>query len=1139
MLLVVASFFASSAAASLSWLGEGQGEFPNLSSEIQLATSSNGLAVNRTTGDLYAADSGNQRVVRFDATGRLLEAWGWGVGDGAERFERCGPDGEQSAGKPLFPICLGRNGKGEGLAGEADDQLKEPEAVAVDQATGDIFVVSDSATGTIKEFSAEGQFIRAFGSRGSEVEQHSVFAAGPGGIAVDAEGRVYVMDGAGPHAPRVMVFEADAGGEYKYSKEIFSKLFEFEEGYLSISDGGSFFLRGPGHLYRFDSATATTPAWEHEVGEVSAITINPTTEEVYYYVGKENMVHAIKPQGKSEGTEQAFKGAVNQTPTAGAAFNPVESLGGRAPGVLYLDDVGSNGGHGLIFAGPVEDKAPLVGEESVTTRSTTFAALEGVVDPNGVETSYEFEYGAEGPCSVAPCAKAPIGGASAGNGEVNANVSVNVSGLKAGATYFYRLVASSHCHLAAPEELCVAHGADQSFKTFAALTGALPDGRAYELVTPIEKGGGEVFPILSTTGSCKQCEPGENATRMPEQSAPDGESVVYEGSPFFSRPQGGVGAVSENEYRSVRTPLGWQTTDLSPELGSNGSGSGFRAFATDLRSALFAQAAPPLTQGAPSDVNNFLYLQDASGSFTPLTTEVEPGLELIYAGATNAFSSVVFAANGALTPEAPVPADKGTERDLYEWSVGGGVRLVSVLPDGTSKSGATLGSGKLLDASPEAGSDHSNAVSSDGTRIFWSSEATGQVYVRENGTTTVAIPDNAKFVTASTDGTRVLLNDGHIHSLSDGASIDLTQGQGGFEGILGASGDLSDIYFVDTAALTNDNGPEESSAVSGAYNLYYYDGATSTLHFVTTLDPKDADSDNSVIGDWKPSPSDRLAQVTPDGRYLAFESEGTLIPGQPVHSLNGQCAEDKCSEVYEYDSIANSLTCVSCSGLPPVGPSYLSLVQPVDGGPGSAGFPPPQDLTDDGRLFFDSQDTLSAADTRPGVENVYEFEHAGQGSCTEPSGCVELLTSGSSTQDAAFFDASESGRDVFVTTRSRLLPAEDQDELVDLYDIREGGGFARTEPPAPCSAEACRPQTAGEQSFSGIPTVAFAGPGNLTSPVPAGASQLHATAKKCPKGKVLRHNKCVKKHRKKKSRRKGKKAHKTTTRAGTGRDHRR
>jgi hypothetical protein len=101
-----------------------------------------------------------------------------------------------------------------------------------------------------------------------------------------------------------------------------------------------------------------------------------------------------------------------------------------------------------------------------------------------------------------------------------------------------------------------------------------------------------------------------------------------------------------------------------------------------------------------------------------------------------------------------------------------------------------------------------------------------------------------------------------------------------------------------------------------------------------------------------------------------------------------------------------------------------------------------------------------------------------------------------------FFDATPSGEDAFFITRERLLPP-DQDERLDLYDARAGGGIKEI-PTPPCGGEPCRVPSTPAPALQGPASAGFSGPGNVHP-------------KRCPKGKrkVYRKGKvrCVKKHR--------------------------
>src|SRR5262249_55243286 len=145
--------------------------------------------------------------------------------------------------------------------------------------------------------------------------------------------------------------------------------------------------------------------------------------------------------------------------------------------------------------------------------------------------------------------------------------------------------------------------------------------------------------------------------------------------------------------------------------------------------------------------------------------------------------------------------------------------------------------------------------------------------------------------------------------------------------------------------------------------------------------------------------------------------------------------------------------CVSCNptGLRPVGGSNLSLIDTT-----SEFFPQPTNLPPqgEGRLFFESLDKLSAADTNGRVQDIYEFEPSGVGDCERPKGCISLISSGHDPKDSQFIDASDTGNDIFFTTRDRLLP-RDENDFMDLYDARVSGGIAEALD-IPCQGEACK-----------------------------------------------------------------------------------
>ena len=152
-----------------------------------------GVAVNDTTGDVYVADKGNNRIDQFTSGGTFVQAWGWGVVEGIGKKEE-------------LQTCTILTGCGPGVAGTAAGQLDAPEAIAVDNSTDaskeDVYVM-DNANKVIDKFSAAGVYQSQL-TGGQCEEPAAVAPACVGstlvpfgeltGIAVDPAGNLYVLE---------------------------------------------------------------------------------------------------------------------------------------------------------------------------------------------------------------------------------------------------------------------------------------------------------------------------------------------------------------------------------------------------------------------------------------------------------------------------------------------------------------------------------------------------------------------------------------------------------------------------------------------------------------------------------------------------------------------------------------------------------------------------------------------------------------------------------------------------------------------------------------------------------------------------------------------------------------------------------
>ena len=243
-------------------------------------------------------------------------------------------------------------------------------------------------------------------------------------------------------------------------------------------------------------------------------------------------------------------------------------------------------------------------------------------------------------------------------------------------------------------------------------------------------------------------------------------------------------------------------------------------------------------------------------------------------------------------------------------------------------------------------------------------------------------------------------------------------------------------------------------------------------------------------------------------------------------------------EVFLYDEVTGQLRCVSCSptGARPVGifeggepwplvdPSHLwqshwlaanipSWTRNSVTGVSHSALYQSRYLSNEGRLFFDSADALAAQDTN-GKEDVYEYEPldvGGPSGCTSSTatyvgsvgGCVSLISSGTSGEESAFVDASESGNDVFFVTAASLV-AQDVDTSYDMYDAHVCSGAAPcvstpTSPPPCTSGDSCKAAPSPQPAIFGAPSSAtFSGTGNIMTQqlLPEGKSSPGKGAKK-------------------------------------------
>jgi hypothetical protein len=606
----------------------------------------------------------------------------------------------------------------------------------------------------------------------------------------------------------------------------------------------------------------------------------------------------------------------------------------------------------------------------------------------------------------------------------------------------------------------------------------LPDCRAYEQVSPTAK---NFTDATGTTGYVR--------------ASPDGSKVTfYSDLPF----PGVVGAGEFLTYLSDRGAGGWGTESLLPPS-ENGTSPEIFGLSDDLSTTVLASKEPILvSEGAtPGRFNAYVHRNGEPG-YRLLARGPDAGAVHLNAASPDG-ERVLFSdpigSSGEEEPLVPGVPNEAEVPFLYEW-INGKLSFVGYLPNGEIPAGGTAAGMELEEHIPDS---NENVMSQDGSKIFFTALENHHVYVREplaERTREVSVgPAEWRGATPSGDAT-FYIEEGELYRVELGTlSREALTGVGGVIGTLGFSESGRDAYFVSTEDIPGST-HGVSSPVVGASNLYEWHEDEGTKVATITFVAEIARGINSGPSerDWRgwraqgqvAAFSD--ARVAPSGNVAVFGSERDLT-GQ--NALGPEEESEANDQIYRYELASNTLACISCT---PGGdrPSRFSqLSQPLPSIQASPPAPEPdafltRNLSSDGdRVFFETSAPLVPQDVN-GVNDVYEWERAGSGSCAaEGPSCLSLISSGTSTDPSYFGDASSTGGDVFFFTRQALV-AQDEDDNNDVYDARESGGLGDQGSHAmrPCEGEVCRGPLEPPPPVASLASAGLLTDGNLVATAP-------------------------------------------------------
>jgi hypothetical protein len=852
--------------------------------------------------------------------------------------------------------------------------------------------------------------------------------------------------------------------------------------------------------------TATTVATHALHGEALRVlgSVNPNSSPTFNE-------QSIAIEGAPTGG--AFTLTFNGQTTAPIPFDAeafvVQSALTGLPEKPQLEVIGAAGGpYTVVFRGTDSGRSEpqIEGSGSGLTPSGTVAVRTLQQGGEAYDTHYHFEYEAEAGAGAPFASASSTSSLDLGSGNASVSVGQDLPGLTPGESYRFRVFATNN----SPGDPIV-HGEEQTLTVpnphvepqpacenehlRSGASANLPDCRAYEQITPVDKEGVQNLFKYATSFE---------SGVLPGQ---DGEHllVTTRNTRWGTGPDAGRGPY----FFARKTGQGWQMTAATPE--PEAGVNLYQQQLIDPNLGAFAFESRFETGGATSTAVAFMS-GPPGGPYAIAASvpakQARPG----WSAASEDFSKLILAVEDHTLLGFPTHTAIGT--DLYEY-VAGELHQLNV-----DSAGKTIGSCGARMATPSAGSGgNRHRLSLDGSRAFFEAvpgsncSEPAHLYERVDGASTIDLGVYA-FLDANIQGTRMLLE----KTTGENAGLYLYDGGSGTTkplpataAVLGtrwleASEDLTALYF-------------EGAAGSNTETVFRYDLATETLS------PLFSGGDDRL-----PLTKVSPETVSSDGRYFYFDGGVSGIPG---------------AGLMRYDSAEKVVECVSCSS--PFNPEPKFGINDTGGSlehfPDANQLPNTTYMSADGNYaFFETVSALLPADVngevppepgstfKPGTEefyprpdgspsnDVYEWRRDGLHGCAHLEGCLSLITPG--TKDGwlvELFGTDASGRDVYFYTQQPLLPQDDDSEG-DIYDARIGGGFPETARPVECEGDACSTPFAAPSALTPS-SLTFQGAGNpLTIP---SATQVHPAPRPraCRKGMIRHKHKCVRKRARKAVRR--------------------
>lgn len=525
-------------------VGEGAGQFA--------AASHNTLTISPIAPhDVFVTDSGNRRILQFQADGDFVQGWG---------FDVAAPDGGG------FETCTGSACRAGSATGTANGQFasNQPQHIAVDS-TGVVYASDSNASNRIIRFDTvpapalldalpSPTVLSSGETRGIEVDTGNLLAARDPGAGPTVVEEIADPSAAlppdGPPNPTIIDTHAfsDEGAVQGLSGSSATGRIYLSSTSLFPPPNGSF--TGCNASACHGIVVLATPSGGLAADLSAPSDVGTTTASLEGVVDPGGGIARYRFQVSTDGSswvdaaEAAYVGgsgpvsaSVEASGLEPATLYRTRLLVSKQTGISTTESVVSNEDVFLTDAA-----APAVTTLGSSRRTDTSARLRGSVDPQGSATSYRFEYG---PAGESFDHHLPIQDAQVGSGNSPQVVLQDVTGLQPETAYQYRIVATNFVGPSVGETVTFTTDAQGP-------TPPEPPGRAYELVSPANKLSGVGAGIWFN---------GPAAAGVAGHAAYDGDRFAVRGTNGAVLVDGEY-ALANDWALAERTPQGWVSKPL-------------------------------------------------------------------------------------------------------------------------------------------------------------------------------------------------------------------------------------------------------------------------------------------------------------------------------------------------------------------------------------------------------------------------------------------------------------------------------------------------------------------------------------------------------------------------------------------------